>query len=176
MTAIATPWIRTVAIVGFVMAAGLTCVPQTAHSGSEFETKVKAAYVYHVLKFVEWPQSVDNLRLCVIGTDAVAALLPELNGKQVKDRALRVDADTTDLGNCNAVFIGRSERRWRELVSRPRPAQLTISDQDGFTGAGGMVGFYADGGRIKLDINPDAARQASLKISAKLLEVARTAP
>lgn len=176
MTAFTTPFLRNALLVGTAVVGVLAFLSRPVWSAGELETKVKAAYVYHVLKFVEWPQAGDNLRLCVVGTDAVATLLPELNGKQIKDRALRVDADTADLGGCNAVFIGRSERRWRELVARQRAALLTISDVDGFAGTGGMVGFYLDGGRIKLDINPEAARQANLKISAKLLEVARTVP
>ena len=111
MTAFATPFMRNAPLVGTAVVGVLAFLSRPVWSAGELETKVKAAYVYHVLKFVEWPQAGDNLRLCVVGTDAVATLLPELNGKQIKDRALRVDADTADLGSCNAVFIGRSERR-----------------------------------------------------------------
>ncbi len=53
---------------------------------------------------------------------------------------------------------------------------LTVSDQDGFARGGGIVGLYPEGGKIKLEINPDAARSANLRISAKLLELARTVP
>ena len=108
-------------------------------------------------------------------TDPVAQLLAELSGKQIKERSLRVDMDPgTDFGGCHVLFIGRSERRWHDILGRLRGNVLTISDADGFASAGGIVGFFSDSGRIKLDINPDAARQANLKISAKLLELART--
>jgi hypothetical protein len=53
---------------------------------------------------------------------------------------------------------------------------LTVGDADNFAYQGGIVGFYVEAGRIKLEINPDAARAAKLRISAKLLEVARTIP
>ncbi len=145
----------------------------------ELEAKIKAAYVFHVIKFVDWPNlPVDALRLCVSGSDPVGALLGELATRQVKDRPLRVDIDNGfDPAQCQVLFVGRGERRWAELQTRLRGGSvLTISDQDGFARVGGVVGFYSDGGRIRLEINPDAARNANLRISAKLLEVARTVP
>jgi hypothetical protein len=35
------------------------------------------------------------------------------------------------------------------------------------------VGFYREAGRIKLEIDPEAARRAGLRISGKLMELAR---
>lgn len=163
-------------VLGGLLSLLLAFAHAQAWAAGELEAKIKAAYVFHVLKFVDWPQAgSEPLRLCVAGTDAVGQLLAELAGKQIKDRSLRVDMDPgTDLAGCNALYIGRSERRWHDILGRLRGSVLTISDVDGFASAGGIVGFFSDNGRIKLDINPDAARQANLKISAKLLELART--
>lgn len=162
---------------GGLLALLLVLAHAPVHAAGELEAKIKAAYVFHVLKFVEWPgAAAEPLRLCVTGTDAVAQLLAELNGKQIKDRPLRVDlAPGADLSGCHALFIGRSERRWQDTLARLRGGGvLTVSDADGFAAGGGIVGFLSENGRIKLDINPEAARQANLKISAKLLELART--
>ena len=167
---------RSPSVLGWLLGLLLAFTHMPGQAAGELEAKIKAAYVFHVLKFVDWPQAGNEpLRLCVTGTDAVAQLLTELSGKQIKDRSLRVDTDPgSDLFTCNALFIGRSERRWHDILGRLRGSILTISDVDGFAAAGGIVGFFSDSGRIKLDINPDAARQANLKISAKLLELART--
>ena len=163
-------------VLGWLLSLLLAFAHAQAWAAGELEAKIKAAYVFHVLKFVDWPQAgSEPLRLCVAGTDAVGQLLAELSGKQIKDRSLRVDMDPgADLAGCNALYIGRSERRWHDILGRLRGSVLTISDVDSFASAGGIVGFFSDNGRIKLDINPDAARQANLKISAKLLELART--
>ena len=40
---------------------------------------------------------------------------------------------------------------------------------------GGMIGFISDKGRILVEINAGLAQEAGLKISSKLLEVARRA-
>lgn len=161
-----------------LLAAGLmVCVPPAR--SAELEAKVKAAYVFHVIKFVDWPALPgDTLTLCISGSDAVSALLGDLAGKPVKERPLRIlPGVPSDPAQCQVLYVGGSERRWVELQPRLRNhGVLTVSDQDGFARNGGIIGFYPEAGRIRLEINPEAARQANLRISAKLLELARTVP
>lgn len=169
------PW---PARVSLLLAAGLlVCVPPAR--SAELEAKVKAAYVFHVIKFVDWPALPgDTLTLCISGSDAVSALLGDLAGKPVKERPLRIlPGVPSDPAQCQVLYVGGSERRWVELQPRLRNhGVLTVSDQDGFARNGGIIGFYPEAGRIRLEINPEAARQANLRISAKLLELARTVP
>lgn len=166
------------ACVPLLLAAGLMAFAPLARP-AELEAKVKAAYVFHVIKFVDWPALPgDALTLCINGSDAVSALLGDLAGKPVKDRPLRILASLpADAAQCQVLYVGGPERRWAELQPRLRGhSVLTLSDQDGFARNGGIVGFYPEAGRIRLEINPEAARQANLRISAKLLELARTVP
>ncbi len=153
--------------------------PAAAQADNVFEAKVKAAYLFHLTKFVDWPSlPSDALRICVLGNDPVGTLLLELSGREVKEHALKIDVNPhADLALCQVLFISRSERKWGEILSRVRGnSVLTVSDHDDFAQGGGVVGFYSEGGKIKLEINPAAARKADLKISAKLLEMARTVP
>jgi hypothetical protein len=50
---------------------------------------------------------------------------------------------------------------------------LTVSDISDFARQGGMIGFVIEDGRVKIQINLQAVNNAGLKISAKLLEVAK---
>lgn len=142
-------------------------------------TKVQAAYLYQLTKFVDWPSlPPGELRICVLGADAIGRLMPGLAGQPVRDRTIKVEVESiADPAACQVLFIGSGDRRLPDLLHRLRTAPvLTVSDAEDFTRRGGIVGFYLEGGRIKLEINPDAARAANLRISAKLLEVARTVP
>lgn len=144
---------------------------------NDIEAKVEAAYLFHLTKFVDWPTLPANeFRICVLGAPAVESMMAELSGRQVRDSVLRVEADNIpDPASCQILFIGRGDRRLPELLKRLRSMPvLTVSDADDFARRGGIVGFYAEAGKIKLEINPDAAHAANLKISAKLLELART--
>lgn len=153
--------------------------PAVVQAESNLEAKIKAAYLYHLTKFVDWPAlPPDALHICVLGNDPVGSLLLELSGRQVKDHALKIDVNMPgDLAQCQVLYISRSERRWEEVLSRVRGASvLTVSDHEAFAEGGGVVGFYSENGKIKLEINPAAAHKANLRISSKLMEMARTVP
>jgi hypothetical protein len=52
---------------------------------------------------------------------------------------------------------------------------LTVSDLEQFSqaGSGGMISFFRQQNNVKFEINLDNAEKAGLKISSKLLQVAR---
>lgn len=143
----------------------------------DLEAKVKAAYLYHLTKFVDWPTlPADEIRICVTGAEAVGGMLTGLANRPVRDRPLRIEVGNIgDPARCQILFIGEADKQPADWLRRLRGASvLTVGDQAGFIRQGGIVGFYADAGKIKLEINPDNARAANLRISAKLLEMART--
>lgn len=168
---------KTFAGAGRISLAICMLLAPTAHAEADLETKVKAAYIYNLTRFVDWPRlPADSMRICVIGNDQVGSVLGELGNRQVKDRPLKIEVNMpSDLTSCQVLFISRSTRKWEDMLARLRGASvLTVGDQEGFARSGGMVGFYSEDGRIRLEINPPAARNANLKISSKLLELSRT--
>jgi hypothetical protein len=50
---------------------------------------------------------------------------------------------------------------------------LTIGDFEGFAEQGGAFNFYLEEGKVRFEINDCAARRENLKISSKLLRLAR---
>lgn len=161
------------------LGAGLLALAAPAALASDLETKVKAAYLFHLIKFVDWPSlPVGEIRLCILGSDAVGSMLGELANRQVRERRLRVEVDNVaDPAQCQVLFLGRDEKRLPDLLRRLKGSSvLTVSDAEDFARRGGMVGFYAEAGKIMLEINAETARVANLRISSKLLELARTVP
>jgi hypothetical protein len=51
---------------------------------------------------------------------------------------------------------------------------LTVGETDDFIQQGGMIGFCLQGKKIRFDINLNAAQRANLKISSRLLLLAKT--
>jgi hypothetical protein len=159
-----------------LLAATATAIPAVEN---DIEAKVKAAYLYHLTKFVDWPSLPANeVRICLLGAESVGGMMADLSNRQVRDRPLKIEVETvTDPAQCQVLFIGRADKRLPELLKRVRgSAVLTVSDSNDFARHGGIVGFYAEAGKIKLEINPETALAANLRISAKLLELARTVP
>jgi YfiR/HmsC-like len=50
---------------------------------------------------------------------------------------------------------------------------LTIGESDGFARAGGMVNFVIDAGRVRFDVNQKAAERRGLRLSSRMLRLAR---
>lgn len=157
------------------------CLGASASARAEdLAAKVKAAYLFHLIKFVEWPSAPagQEFRVCLYGADPVAALMGDLGNRPVRDAALKVLVEPAiDPDQCQILFIGHGDRRLPDLLRRTRGAPvLTVSDAPEFARQGGMVCFTPEAGKIKLEINPENARAARLRLSAKLLGLARTVP
>ena len=160
-------------------------LPAAAAPGADLESKVKAAYIFHTLSFVEWPApppetSGAPLKVCLTGTDPVGTLLEELAGRTIKGRSLQIIRCQRNGAppDCDLLFIARSEEAHlsRILQQYQGSAVLTVSDIERFPQRGGILGFVRDGGRIRLEVNPTAARASGLRLSARLLETARLVP
>ena len=50
---------------------------------------------------------------------------------------------------------------------------LTVSDGKGFASAGGIIELYVEDGRMRFAINVDAAERTRLRISSRLLGLAK---
>ena len=50
---------------------------------------------------------------------------------------------------------------------------LTVGESEGFAAQGGCVNFYIEANKIRFEVNLQAAKQQHLRISAKLLALAR---
>jgi len=80
----------------------------------------------------------------------------------------------TEVTNCHILFISSSEKaRLPQILKHLNGSSvLTVGEMPGFTETGGMINFVLEGTKMRFQINKDAANNAGLKISAKLLNVA----
>jgi hypothetical protein len=80
-----------------------------------------------------------------------------------------------DLVGCHVVFVGPSAHESAaDLANRLKGrAVLLVGESDGFAASGGTIQFTIEDNRVHFVINPDAADRAGLKISSKLLALAK---
>lgn len=141
------------------------------------DAATKAAYLHNFTKFVEWPSlNEDVVHICVVGAESVVNVLAEIASRDLKGHGLQIWSGLDDPGICQILYIDSSEQNWRRLMEQVSGnAVLTVSDIDGFASQGGGIGFYRDGGQLKLEINPEAVKSARLRVNALLMEIARIA-
>ena len=146
------------------------------------ESAVKAAFLYKFAAFVEWPAGTFAradvpLVIGVLGDEAVAADLEQivagrtLDGRPVAVRRLREGEPAEDL---HILLLGPGrEPRVRELAAAVPGAVLVVTEQDNGLRLGGVLNFSTDAGRVRFSASPAAADARGLRLSARLLAVAK---
>jgi hypothetical protein len=155
-----------------------------ADAATDLEYQVKAAFLYNFAKFVEWPADAfetagDSVILCVVGTDPFGDSLDSVvRGESVSGRRLVVHRtrDLDEIRGCHVVFVPRSERSRQERIlgSLRNRGVLSVGEADGFLNGGGIIRFILEQNKVRFDINLEAAESSGLKLSSKLLRLART--
>jgi hypothetical protein len=145
---------------------------------------VKAAYLFNFLKFVEWPgDPVANTNgrwvIGVVGDNPFGDdLTRAVSGKVVQGHQLEVRSfqPSQDFHTCQILFISASEKkRLPSILAALHGASiLTVADMDHFIGSGGMIQFVMEDSSVRLGIDIGAVSRARLKVSSKLLSIART--
>ncbi len=166
-------------LVGF---AGACLLAGQASTSSEYQ--VKAAFLFHFAQFVDWPPEAfkdadDPLTYCTIGEDPFGGALDQsLRGKTVGGRQLRIQhfKQPQEIRGCHILFIAAGEQRrlGAAMASVSGHPVLTVGESDHFVREGGIIGFCLQDNKIRFEINLEAAEKANLKISAKLLALAKT--
>jgi hypothetical protein len=150
---------------------------------SDLESRVKAAYINNFTKFIYWKSpeqgsTKNQIVIGVYGSDPVGEILEDYSQKQKDGQSIivkNVSKKPAELASCNLLFIAQSEQQQLAQILKQIEGTniLTVSDIAGFVKKGGMIGFFIDQNKIRIEINLRTTNRAGLKISAKLLEVAR---
>lgn len=164
-----------------VLLSNACSVEVKAQASSEYQ--VKAAFLYNFAKFVEWPGEAFSdgsapLVIGVIGDDPFGGALDQaINGKTIGGRSLVVRRLKwgQNLRSCHILFIGSSERkRLGQIIQSLKGASvLTVGDTGEFFQQGGIINFILEESRVKFEINSRMADQSRLRISSKLLALAK---
>ena len=156
------------------------CRNAQAQTLNEYEAK--AAFLFNFLKFVEWPaQSFADdsspLVIGIVGDDKSSERIERLvSGKAANGRQVLVKrfASCKQLTYGHLVLVRASEReRLPQILAALRSGSLIVGETESFARWGGAINFSIEDGKVRLEINQKSAERAGLKISAKLLSIAR---
>jgi hypothetical protein len=156
----------------------LCCCAQPATQGSVSEDDIRAAVLFHLTQFVEWPgkDEARPYRICVAGSGPTSVALEHLvAGKSVSSHPIRVEqiAGPTQARSCQIVFIAACARpRLQQYLMSLRDSNiLTIGEQPGFLELGGMIQLFFQAQRVGLVVNLETIQRSHLTISSKLLRL-----
>ncbi len=173
--------LRFVLIVSTVLT--LTSPSQTWAEAPSKEYQVKAACLFNFVQFIEWPADSfadgdSPIIIGVLGDDPFGKALDQMiDGESIQGRKLviRRSNSIVEMKGCHLLFISKSEKgRTAEILNETRDLSVaTVGEVDEFAQRGGVLNFYLDGKKVRFEINPDSAKNKSLKLSAHLLKLGR---
>ncbi len=166
-----------------LLIGGTSVLGPRAFADQPSEYEIKAAFLYNFAKFVTWPASSfaeenSPILIGILGVDPFGPILDEtVRDKAIEGRPLVVKR-IRDMGEAKGVhllFIGQRDEGLleKEIGGLDRPGILTVGDATDFAARYGVIGFFMEENRVRFEVNVGAAETAGLKISSRLLQLAR---
>lgn len=164
------------------LVAGALAVALTAAGAPVDVATLKAAFLFNFAKFAEWPVDVlppgRGLALCVLDDPAVAdALSQTIKGHAIEghDLGVRALAAGSSAAGCHLLYVSATEAgRSPQILNSVRDLPvLTVSDATAFAESGGIIQLIIENDRMRFAINTAATDRAKVRLSAKLLSLAR---
>jgi len=180
----AAAWIPgTGSIFSIILFFFLVSPPAHAQMPVPLEFRTKAYFLAQFPRFIDWPDTAfpsaqAPFLICILGESSFGPSLAEFTrgtvaqGRRVEVRWARPEQD---LRACQILFISRSKRKQYEKVFEVVRGSnvLTIGETPDFIDAGGVVGLSFELETLHFEVNLRAANDAHLKISSRMLALAR---
>jgi hypothetical protein len=148
------------------------------------EYSIKAAYLYQFCRYVQWPatafaDSRSPLVIGILGQSPFGDALEEIaRTKRVEGRpiVIRQFMSMTEYKPCQILFVtasaGPAQTTAAIEMAKKAPVFL-VGEEPSFIQQGGVANFFLEENRIRFEVNAEAAQHKQLKISSKLLSLAK---
>jgi len=154
--------------------AGLLAVfpsfPATAQGNDP--DRLKAAIVFNVLRFVELPDGGRGpLVFCVSGNERAADRFRAFSGRTAGSRTVSMrSVRANNFSGCDVVYLGSASAS--TVANASARGRLLVGEGRRFIDNGGSVGLVQMGSQVRFEVNLDAAQDAGVRMSSKLVRLA----
>lgn len=160
-----------------LLAAGLTL---SGAARAVEEAELKAAIVFNILLFVDWPDAVlpsgSSLALCFGPSGGLNAAFKRLAGRDVRGHPLELrEIAGAPAKPCHALYVDTADRARLAALLKPLVAggALVVSDDAEAPKDLTAIVLQRAGSKIVFDVRLQPVRQSQLQLSSKLLRLAR---
>jgi len=159
---------------------------QTGNPSDSSEYLIKAGFTYNFAKLMQWPASAfpqpdSPIIIGILGNDPFGVTLDSvLTGKKVNTRGFVVKHLKwgADIKGCNILYVSTTEAAHLDEILHTIKGLpiLTIGQMPDFARRGGIVNFIIEDDKVRFEVNVEAAKQADISISSRLLTLAKIVP
>ena len=148
------------------------------------EYQVKGAFLFNFAQFTDWPAHTFSAPdapfvIGILGQDPYGKFLDEfVQGESIHGHPVVVQRfrSVEDIDNAvHLLFVDKQFDITREDLAHLANNKniLTVSDAPGFAARGGAINFFKENNRVRFEVNVNAAKDAHVILSSKLLRLAR---
>lgn len=170
-------------IIRFLIFTMLITLPNSVISEhSSLQDELEAAFIYKFIKFIEWNDSShinfeDNICVGILGEGPMKRALRTIEGKEVHGNKINISHfdNISEIGECKVIYISPdySFDIGLHLEKLQKKNILTIGHKKNFAIQGGIINFIRVNNKINFEINLEQAKKSNIRISSKLLHLAR---
>ncbi|MBN2588401.1 MAG: YfiR family protein [Sedimentisphaerales bacterium] len=162
-----------------------------AETEQEQEYKVKAAFIYNFIKFIEWPPTKltdeKTISVGIIGSNSFGKSFEPIENKKIGEKTIAIEMFNSidqfkltgkqidNIRKCHVLFIcGSEKKQFKEIINIIKDHNvLTVGDTKGFLESGGIINFLIEDQKVSFEINNYIAKQSKLNVRSQLLRLAK---
>lgn len=140
--------------------------------GADGKESIKAAMVFNIIRFIDFPQSLSEVTICVSSGDPVARHLAKVSGRRLGGSKVRVlvPASVQQFDSrCDVMYVDSGAPNAR---IHSRDGQVLIGSNPYFAAQGGTIGFVRFGNQMRFEINQRRATEDRIQFRAQLMDLA----
>ncbi len=142
--------------------------------------KLQSAFIYQFTKLIEWcpDGKAGDFTIGVLGAgSAVGKELDRLHGRNVGSQTIKIVsfASPASVAKCNILYVPSSyASKLGELNGKlSGGCTLVVCDEVGTFGSGADISFDEGGGRLSFEVNRTSMKGKGMKVSNKLVDLAK---
>ena len=143
--------------------------------------KVKALFIYNFSKYIEWPSTMDGATFQIAVLGEYPTLMSELNNMATTKKAgnrpfeIRNYNDVNQLGSCHILFVeSKYSSEIANIVNRLQGRNtLLVTEGEGLAQSASAINFFYADNKQRMEINQANIVKYNLKVSSKLLAIAK---
>lgn len=143
------------------------------------DTRMKAVFLMNFTRYISWTtlDSAKTFTVGVYGLDDILLPLRQLaRERKTSGQTIRVEKAETheEIEGCDILFVPVSQAEAFHKLRPEYPGKniLYVGESLGFATSDGAINFVKREGKIKLEINRKALKEANLVASSQLLKLA----
>ena len=174
---------------------GFTSAQEQTNSSQVLEYKIKAAFLFNFIKFVDWPKEKANIDkatiIGIIGKNNFGDAFDPVKDKKVKGQEseiiyfksydelvknkIKLEQASEEMKKCHLLFICSSEKdNIVDILNIVKNNNvLTVGETKDFLESNGIINFILEDNKVRFEINLISARESKLIIRSQLLRLAQ---